>query len=71
MTEPPKRRDDPAITLAAKLDDYATRLPADEHRILQAMLVMAMDPLDRQTLRTKSILTPEEAQKVHELLQKK
>jgi len=70
-TEPPKPLDDPAITLAAKLDDYATRLPSDAHRILQAMLVMAMDPLDRQARRTKSVLTSEEARKVAELRRKK
>ena len=70
-TEPLKPLDDPAITLAAKLDDYAALLPADDHFILQAMIVMAMDPLDRQTVRTKTVLTSQEARKVAELRRKK
>lgn len=60
---PRKPRNDPAVTLAAKLDHYARGLPAEEHRILEAMLVMAMDPLDRQARRLKPVLTDDEAAK--------
>ena len=70
-SEPRRRRDDLAATLAAKLDHYATRLTAEEHRTLQAMLVMAMDPLDRQARRLRSLLTADEARKVAELLREK
>ena len=69
--EPGRQRDDPAVTLAAKLDHYARRLTAEDHRILQAMLVMAMDPLDRQARRQKSVLTADEARKVAELRREK
>ena len=67
MTDEPRRRrhsNDPAVTLAARLERYAKRLTSEEHRILEAMLVMAMDPLDRQTRRLKPVLTADEAEKV-------
>ena len=67
MRKPKNQRDDPAVTLAAKLDRYAKRLPAEERRILQAMLVMAMDPLARQAWRLKPVLTEDEAEKVAQL----
>jgi hypothetical protein len=60
-----------AILLAAKLDHYASQLTTKERRILEAMLVMAMDPLDRQSQRLTSVLTPDEARKVAELRRKK
>jgi hypothetical protein len=56
-------RDDPAVALAAKLSDFATKLPPKEHHILQAMLVMAMDPLDRQARRLTSVLSDDETMK--------
>jgi hypothetical protein len=59
-TTPPE---DPAVALAAKLSDFATRLPPEEHRTLQAMLVMAMDPLDRQARRLTSVLSDDETKK--------
>jgi hypothetical protein len=66
-----RRRKDPAVTLAAKLEFYAKRLTAEEHRTLQAMLVMAMDPLDRQARRQRSVLTANEARRVAEVLREK
>lgn len=71
IVESTRRRDNTAVTLAAKLDDYARLLPAKEYRVLQAMLVMAMDPLDRQALRLKSVLTVDEARKVAEIRREK
>jgi hypothetical protein len=59
-----RRRNDPAVTLAARLERYASRLSSKEHRILEAMLVMAMDPLDRQSRRLTPVLTADEAEKV-------
>jgi hypothetical protein len=58
-----RRRRDPAVTLAARLERYARRLPADERQALEAMLVMAMDPLDRQSRRLQPVLTAAEAEK--------
>ena len=65
-TRTPTRRlrTDPAVALAAKLAQYARQLDAEERRVLQAMLVMAMDPLDRQSRRLKPALTPAETRKV-------
>lgn len=66
--EPRKPPNDPAVALAAKLDVYARSLSAEEHRILEAMLVMAMDPLDRQARRLRPVLTDDEATKAAALL---
>jgi hypothetical protein len=46
------------------LERYAGRLTSEEHRALEAMLVMAMDPLDRQSRRLTPVLTVDEAEKV-------
>jgi len=67
MTHTPRRRrrpNDPAVRLAARLERYAGRLTSEEHRALEAMLVMAMDPLDRQSRRLTPVLTVDEAEKV-------
>jgi hypothetical protein len=66
VTEKPRRRrrSDPAVSLAARLESYARRMSSNEHRILEAMIVMAMDPLDRQSRRLKPVLTADEAEKV-------
>ncbi len=68
MTGKPRRRcRDPAATLAARLARYARGLGPEEHRILEAVLVMAMDPLDRQSRRLKPVLGAHEAEKVARL----
>jgi hypothetical protein len=68
-SKPPRRRSsrDPAVALAARLARYARQLDPDEHRVLEAMLVMAMDPLDRQSRRLAPALTDEEAKTVARL----
>ena len=69
--EPGRQREDPAAVLAAKLGRYARGLTAEDRRVLQAMLVMAMDPLDRQARRSKPVLTADETRKVAELLRER
>ena len=64
LSETPRRRSDPAVTLATRLERYARRLTSEEHQILEALLVMAMDPLDRQARRLKPALTADEAEKL-------
>ena len=62
--QPRTRRRDPAATLAARLERYAKHMSPTEHRILEAMIVMAMDPLDRQSRRSKPVLSADEAEQL-------
>ena len=65
MTSHPRTlRTDPAATLAARLERYARRMSPIEQRILEAMIVMAMDPLDRQSHLRKPVLSADEAAQV-------
>ena len=65
---PPRRRTaDPASSLALRLEGYANGLSLEEKRIHEAMLVMAMDPLDRQSRRLTPILTADEADRLSAL----
>ena len=62
-----KRRADPAVSLAARLEKFSQQLSPEDLGLLQAILVMAMDPLDRQARRVTSVLSAEEARELASL----